>query len=126
MHCHSCHTSIDSSGGDFSRPRRKRTMGPFPSEFKNELHEVDTKIVRTGGGVNRHHHNNRLGVDQAAKMTRSASIVSLVPAGNSEPGDKHSKYIYKTEGRVKCYFYFIAATLGEGRSPWLEPRIYTP
>ena len=72
-----------------------RTMGPFPSEFKNELHEVDTKIIGGGpGGISRH---NRLEVNQS-KMTRSASIVSLVPA-NNVAGGKHTKYIYKTEGR---------------------------
>ena len=34
--------TVDRGGGVGGPPRRKRTMGPFPSEFKN--HEVERKI----------------------------------------------------------------------------------
>ena len=34
--------TLDRGGGVGGPPRRKRTMGPFPSEFKN--HEVERKI----------------------------------------------------------------------------------
>ena len=68
-------------------------MGPFPSEFKN--HEVERKISEK---------KDRLGVadyQSNPRMTRSASIVSLVPV-TSAGGDSRSqnpKYIYQTQGR---------------------------
>ena len=85
--------TVDRGGGVGGPPRRKRTMGPFPSEFKN--HEVERKISEK---------KDRLGVadyQSNPRMTRSASIVSLVPvtSGGGDSRSQNPKYIYQTQGR---------------------------